>query len=327
MKSSIGAVLVLGVLQAACSADGATVATAESDSLVSDPASLATARSELTAIGQDCSAFDGYTAALATATVDCLGTIRPDSFRVDEQGFLRRSFNACSVDATRLGKIDSLLSLQQREARLPKIKQCFAGHYADFVRSFADSGVRECPTWQKDREVNPIDARVVDNVSRLLSRENELETSVIKKAFQGSELDALELKNLYRVSFSEPAARSENASTWAAQCAGGFQGFVLEAQGPSALLTDPPAWLLDTTYLSAAEDPYLRDGYYHPMCYYGGAPGVAFGEPERYRPCPTCRPESCCYYAGLALKTQLQLDCLDPNDWDTCVSYCGPPLH
>ena len=102
MKSSIWAVLLLGGAQAGCSADGATSASAESESLVEGAASVATARSELTAIGQDCSAFNGYTAALATATVDCLGTIRPDSFRVDERGFLQRSFNACSVDAAML---------------------------------------------------------------------------------------------------------------------------------------------------------------------------------------------------------------------------------
>lgn len=327
MKSSIGTVVLLGILQAACSGDGTPVATAESDSLVSDAASVATARSELTAIGQDCSAFNGYTAALATATVDCLGTIRPDSFRVDEQGVLRRSFNACSVDATRLSKIDALLSLQQREARLPGIKQCFAGHYADFVRSFGDSGVRECPAWHKDRAVNPIDERVIDNVTRVLPNESDLQANASKTLFNASELDALELKNVYKVSFRDGAAHGEDASSWAAQCAGGFQGFVLEAQGANAVLTDPPAWLLDTTYLGAAQDPYLRAGYYHPMCYYGHVPGVAFGEAERYRPCSNCQPESCCYYAGLVLKTQLQLDCLDPNDWDTCVSYCGPPMH
>ena len=326
MKSSIWAVLLLGGAQAGCSADGATSASAESESLVEGAASVATARSELTAIGQDCSAFNGYTAALATATVDCLGTIRPDSFRVDERGFLQRSFNACSVDAAMLSKIDSLLSLQQREARLPNVKECFAGHYADFVRSFRDSPVRECPAWQKDRAVNPIDDRVVDSVTPLLGNAADLRATINKAAFDASALDALELKNLYRVSFHDSAARSEDPSSWAVQCAGGFQGFVLEAQGHDAVLTDPPAWLLDTTFASAAQDPFLRAGYYHPMCYYGGVPGVVFGEANRYRPCTNCQPESCCYYAGLALKTQLQLDCLDPDDWDTCVSYCGPPL-
>ena len=194
------------------------------------------------------------------------------------------------------------------------------------MRSFADSAVRECPAWHKDRAVSPIDERVIDNVTRLLPNEDALKASAVKTAFDASALDALELKNIYRVSFSDAAARSEEASSSAVECAGGFQGFVLEAQGPSAVLTDPPAWLLDTTYPSASVNPYFRPGYYHPMVYYGGIPGVAFGEANRYRPCPYCQPETCAYYAGLVLKTQLQLDCLDPDDWDTCVSYCGPKL-
>lgn len=87
--------------------------------------------------------------------------------------------------------------------------------------------------------------------------------------------------------------------------------------------------MTDTIYPSAAVDPYLRTGYYHPMCYSGPLPGVIFGAAERARPCGplvSCLPELCCYYAGGAIKTYLQMDCVDPNDWQTCVSYCGPKL-
>ena len=59
-------------------------------------------------LGMDCSAFDTYTAALATFTVDCIGTIGPDSFFVDGDGFLARRFSACTNDRTKLQSIDSI---------------------------------------------------------------------------------------------------------------------------------------------------------------------------------------------------------------------------
>ena len=140
-------------------------------------------------------------------------------------------------------------------------------------------------------------------------------------------LELLKENSLYIVSQEKPDQVCKTPAECAMACAGGFPGFVISGEGES-VLTDPPAWLLDTTYLGADTDPYLRPGYYHPMSYYGGVPGVAFGEYERFDPCGggKCPPESCSYYAGLHLKTQLQKDCLDDADVSTCVSYCGPKL-
>ena len=93
------------------------------------------------------------------------------------------------------------------------------------------------------------------------------------------------------------------------------------------MLTDPYVWIMPWTYPSAAADPFLRPGYYHPMSFAGPPPGAIFGHYNRYAPCPSCPPEACSYYlGGLHFKTRLQADCLDVTNLDTCVSYCGPPL-
>jgi len=270
----------------------------------------------VTARGVDCHALDQYTASLGTLTVDCLGTIAPDSYRVSTDGALARNFASCPRDATRLQAIDQLLNLQQRDRQLPQVKACFAGRYADFLRDFADTGIAECPAWSDKETLNPITTAVIDEVTKLQPARDLLARSDdVLRSFE-----LLEEKNRHRVSGGSAQA--------AARCAGGFGGFVIGVDPAAAdhIITDPPAWLLDTVYLGADRDPYLRTGYFHPMSYYGVVPGVAFGDVNRYRPCPGCEPESCSYYAGLHLKTKLQLDCLDPADWATCVSYCGPKL-
>jgi len=274
----------------------------------------------VSAAGMDCGAFDQYTASLATLTVDCLGTIAPDSFRVSEEGALQRNFASCSVDATRLSAIDQLLSLQARERQLPRVKACFAGRYADFLRDFAESGIAQCPSWRGKETLNPITFSVIDEVRQLqpLPEAEPPHSAVLTNAARASEL--LEEKNRYRV---EGGSVDD-----AVRCAGGFAGFVIgtDKARPGEVVTDPTAWLLDTTYSSATADPYLRPGYYHTMSYYGPLPGAIFGNVNRFRPCPTCGPEICSYYAGSHIKTYLQLDCVDESDWATCVSYCGPKL-
>jgi hypothetical protein len=70
------------------------------------------------------------------------------------------------------------------------------------------------------------------------------------------------------------------------------------------------------------------------MSYYGGTPGVQFGDPHRAVPCglnasgqPVCDPEACSYFTGSShKKVKLQLDCNDYSNPNTCTSYCGPAL-
>jgi hypothetical protein len=75
----------------------------------------------ISAAGLECRGFNQYTAALATFTVDCLGTIAPDSFRV-EGGLLERTFERCVLDPAKLADIDAILSLQRRAAMLPNVR-------------------------------------------------------------------------------------------------------------------------------------------------------------------------------------------------------------
>ena len=291
---------------------------------------------------QDCTSFNAYESALATDTVDCLGTITPDSFSVNADGILRRNFSSCPLDPTRLRPIDSLLSLQFRTARLPFAKECMADRYAKFQASFAQSGVVQCPTWKKDRTVNPITAQVIDGVIPLLPTLPAEDNGPLDPTTGGPLpfLAPLKQNSIYTVAFTTqpPGQKCDTPAACAAVCAGGFPGFVLTAEGAS-VLTDPPAWLLDTSYPSSATDPFLRPGYYHPMSYYGGAPGTVFADATRA--CPIqgsglgniagaaqgvpCVPETCSYFSGIHVKYPLQLDCLDKTNFSTCVGYCSPP--
>jgi hypothetical protein len=290
---------------------------------------------------QDCTSFNAYESALATDTVDCLGTITPDSFTVNTDGILKRNFDSCPLDPTRLRPIDSLLSLQFRTARLPFAKECMADQYANFQATFANSGVTQCPVWKKARTVNPINIEVVDQVIPLLPQlpAEDNGAQLTANGAQPPFLAPLKQDSVYTVSFDTPppGQKCDTPAACATACAAGFPGFVVAAQG-TAVLTDPVAWLLDTSYPSTATDPFLRAGYYHPMSYYGGAPGTVFADATRACPIqgsafgtaavnqgPTCVPEMCSYFSGIHVKYPLQLDCLDNTDFSTCVGYCAPP--
>jgi hypothetical protein len=288
---------------------------------------------------QDCSSFNSYESALATNTVDCLGTITPDSFSVTVDGILKRNFTACPLDKSRLRPIDSLLSLQFRTSRLPFAKECMVDRYAKFQASFSQSGVTQCPVWKKNRILNPIDAAVVERVIPLLPKLPAEDNGTVDAT--GAPLPflaPLKQNSLYTVALPAQAAgqKCETPAACAALCAAGFPGFVLAADG-STVLTDPPAWLLDTSF--ASNDPFLHTGYYHPMSYYGGAPGTVFADATRACPiqgsssdpdavaqgAPPCKPEMCSYFSGIHFRYPLQMDCLNPKDFSTCVGYCAPP--
>jgi hypothetical protein len=180
MKNANWRVVVLGCALAGCSANARDEGGEQARPL-SESARVTLPASQISADGLDCSSFNGYTASLATATVDCLGTMRPDSFQVTTDGFLKRNFSSCALDATRLSTIDGLLSLQQRAARLPHVQECMAGRYADFLRSFAQSGVLACPTWSKERTVNPITPAVIDGVMPALAALDAAQLQIVNK--------------------------------------------------------------------------------------------------------------------------------------------------
>jgi hypothetical protein len=271
---------------------------------------------------KDCAAYDTYTASLGALVVDCLGTVDPSAFEVSKDGYLTPTFTSCPNNKALYSSIKQLLSIQYRTARLPFAKQCLGGRYAAWQQSFAAKGIKTCPAWRKQGVVNPITVDVIVKV--------EAELPKLPAEDNGRPLPVLDLlkeNSLYTAVAAQPDPICKTAGECARQCSAGFPGFVISVDGDT-VLTDPPAWLLETTYQSANLDPYLRPGYYHPMSYYGGVPGVQFGEYARFDPCGngSCAAESCSYFAGLHLKTQLQKDCLDDTDVDTCVSFCGPKL-
>jgi hypothetical protein len=152
---------------------------------------------------------------------------------------------------------------------------------------------------------------------------------------------ALKTFNLYQAVFeTQPPAQKgcQGASDCAIACASTFPGFAVgitkTATGLEVVRTDPDSWLETTSYVSRADDPYLKPLFYHPMSYYGGTPGVQFGDPHRAVPCglntsgqPVCEAEACSYFTGsIHKKVKLQLDCNDYSNPNTCTSYCGPAL-
>ncbi|MDF3066850.1 MAG: hypothetical protein K0R38_2451 [Polyangiaceae bacterium] len=274
---------------------------------------------------QDCTAYDSYTAALGELTAQCLGTVDPKAYSVNKDGVLTPNFDSCPLDKSKLTKIRQLLSIQQRTARVPFAKQCIAGRFEVAQKALASTDIAVCPTWKKERVVNPITLETIVRVESLLPE--------LPAADTGQPLRALELlkeNSLYTVSGGQGGGKScQTPAQCGSLCAAAFPGFVIGPSGEQGVLTDPIAWLTDATYKTSAEDPYLRATYYHPMSYYGGVPGVVFGDPNRAEPCgpnTTCLPELCSYYAGSHIKTRMQMDCVIPGDVDTCASYCGPPL-
>lgn len=289
---------------------------------------------------QDCTLYDSYMASLGTLTADCRGTIDPRAYELNADGFLVARFDSCPKDPSKLSPIRRILSLQHKTARLPNAKACMAGRYATALAKLDAAGIQDCPTWQFVRTENPITDAVVAKIEGQLPvlPSNEPLPPGILEPVQG-QLPALKTFNLYAVAFEgTPANRGcQGATNCAMACASTFEGFAVgegkTPDGREAIITDPDSWLETTVFANQAQDPYLRPTFYHPMSYYGGAPGVQFGDFNRAAPCgigangkSVCPSESCSYYAGIHKRTRLQLDCNNPSDFDTCTSYCGPPL-
>jgi hypothetical protein len=275
----------------------------------------------------DCKSYDVYMASLGELTASCIGTIDPRAYSVGKDGIMSPNFASCqNGDELLMRSIRQLLSLQHRIALLPFVKQCMVGRYNVALQKFLNSGIEVCPIWKKERVLNEIDEGVIIKVESALPK---LPTE--SQDFPQGLMETLKENSLYTVGFETdpPIQRCTSPANCAVQCASVFPGFVVgDTIGEEGVMTDPPAWQLETTYTSEALDPYLRVNYYHPMSYYLGTPGVVFGEYARFDPCggEKCDPEQCSYYDGMHRKTWLQKHCLDYSNIDTCVSYCGEAL-
>src|SRR4051794_22976236 len=104
-----------------------------------------------------CKNYDGYTAALAEATIDCLGTVGPYDYTTDQDGLLAPTFERCPADDTNpkdgrtaLVRIRGLLSLQRKERQefAPNAVPCIRDAYLVAAKSLAGNQII-CPTWHK----------------------------------------------------------------------------------------------------------------------------------------------------------------------------------
>src|SRR5438477_387013 len=122
-----------------------------------------------------CDRYEAYSSALAEFTVDCTGSIGPDSFLVDPRGFLRRNFQSCiprlstrNDQRNPLKDVDALLSLQlpgpekflrsnddgspvliDKGVLLPPFHVCLAAAWKVGLWKYASDGRPPCPTWTK----------------------------------------------------------------------------------------------------------------------------------------------------------------------------------
>jgi hypothetical protein len=269
---------------------------------------------------RDCNSYNFYSATIATLTVDCLGRIDQDSYVLDVEGFLRRNFQACPLDDSKLRSIDDFLGLQYRRTipgqnvnPLPFGKECIAGRWARWRDEFESRGIAFCPNWAKRGETNtPTDA-LIDAAIKQLPQQFPLQQN---PRLPGPP-EQLKTNSIYFVSFppGTPGQQCDTPGSCAAACAEGFPGFVLQQDG-ATVITDPPVWQLDLTF-TTTPNPFMRLGYYHPMSLSGPPPGEIFGHRNRV-------PEQCSYYnSGYHFLTTLKENCQEmPGGLLNCVSAC-----
>src|SRR5262249_40663517 len=105
-----------------------------------------------------CASYDGYTAALAEATIDCLGAIGPLDYTTDAARLLSPAFDSCPAEAappqrgaSALMRIKRLLSLQndRRAQFAPLAVACIRDAYLRTSQQLIGGGIRVCPSWHK----------------------------------------------------------------------------------------------------------------------------------------------------------------------------------
>ena len=258
----------------------------------------------------DCSTYDGYTAALAEATIDCTGTIGPTSFAVDPlSGLLGRGFTACALPSNvdQLLRIDRLLSLQIR-LDLPLVNACIAQAWTNWLATILAQNISVCPVWTKVSATgSPTPQNVAQNTQTLPALpDNNRNTAVPygKEQF------------LYAVRFAAPLPLLQLCRTpqsCARACTAGFEGFYVGQSGDD-IIGDPYWWLDPNDY---SPSPYRSAGYYHPMSYAeDDVPGAIYGDWAR-------RGDPCSWWNGYQhVGGTLLEDRVNPYDRRTWMSRC-----
>ncbi len=269
----------------------------------------------------DCDSYNNYSAAIATQTVDCTGSIGPKDFQINADGLLQRAFDACpalpaSEVKEALQTIDQLLTLQSRPDKLPFGKSCIAGRWQRWQDAFFQAGSHACPNWVKQQTF--FDHRMsvpgtLDVLSKFPLGVNSADSGLATGSFKE--------ESLYDVSFKNEAPPSANVCATPAQCAldcaAGFPGFTINTRAnasSTSVLTDPTYWLVPNFYANGTSP--FKPAYYHPMSFYGALPGDAFGHYNR-------RCEPCSYYlSGAHRLGTLDANCLVQGVVATCISEC-----
>jgi hypothetical protein len=289
----------------------------------------------------DCSSYDQFTAALGVATVDCLGTIGPDSYVADSDGSLHPNFNSCPLEQKNptcirdpkalrergiplctYDTIKDLLSVQNRQRQLPLGKQCVAGRYLQWRDSFLKSGITSCPNWVDKQVFNaPSRESIAKQIAPAIQR--------LPRTPTGEQIQFVRFLKTFATYHLEyptppPDQKCQTPADCAIQCGGGFPGFVIAPRGvpidENTIATDPTYWLADDVYTDFDNDPFWADGYFHPMSYYGPLPGVLAGHRAR-----SYLDEQCSYFDGtLHTVLNMRINCLDNADLDSCISLCLP---
>ncbi len=258
-----------------------------------------------------CKAYDGYTAAIAEATIDCIGTIGPNTFLVNALGLLVRDFSVCtlpgSVDS--LLRVDRLLSLQLRP-ELALATVCIAQAWTTWmVTVVVPQRISVCPVWTKlSASGSPTPQNVAQNIQTLPPLPD---SDPYREVPYGKE------QFLYAVSLPSPPPllqQCKTAQSCARACTGGFAGFFVGESG-SNVIGDPYWWLDPSDY--GSNSPYRASGYYHPMSYAPeDVPGAIYGDWAR-------RGDACSWWNGMQhMAGTLLEDKLVSSDPSTWMSRC-----
>jgi hypothetical protein len=292
---------------------------------VATTATLAAARTTKVDI---CANYDAVTAALGSRTIDCLGTIGPDSYFIDDKGRLRPRFKACQQIGNTSPKvvfedITAALSLQDFDPvkgendldadGVTDAISCIAGRWAAWRKQFLATEIKNCPIYKRVEILSP---PTEEGIKELVTRNPPLTPD--KPLPAGT--TAVTPHENYLVDLQFPGGarepRCKDEADCAQKCLGGFKGTFIEGSGTKALL-DPTYWWITIQF--PGTNPFMAPGYYHPMSFYGTVPGALYGHRNR-------KGEACSRFVlGEHMLLTLDLDCIDPAVASTCVTVCREP--
>ena len=252
-----------------------------------------------------CADYGALTAALAEATVECTGTIGPDSFIV-ENGSLKNKFDKClepkpcapndKTNECPLKKVTDLLALQKFHA-LPRFEECLTDRHKRWSTLFKRAHIATCPEWKEPKVIGEGSKAASQQHGRMRVKLNYVQVrhgndkpgtaiflgpvpkspppSEAKGAADQMYVDIqvpAKSSILYTIKFPDDKPNPENCldpAVCAAQCAAFLPGFVVSAGG-NQLLADPTSWFEDDVYstqscIPTTTNPWCPPDYVHPM--------------------------------------------------------------